>query len=125
MPRTAGRHKVRRARQILSAPGDADQPAPCLQRVPAAGDRALSVLRDAFRNLQTDVRDKRRFAFLTTWTLNEQAKLAQQPDHRRKIHQRGSGRTEGLHPILNYDAYTGVTNLNNDHAASDRLQPWS
>ncbi len=44
LPRAARRHIIRRARQILSARGDADQPAPCLQRVSAAGDRAVSVL---------------------------------------------------------------------------------
>ena len=43
--RSARRHVVRRTRQILSARGDADQPAPCLQRIPAAGNRTVSVLR--------------------------------------------------------------------------------
>ena len=36
--------QFRRTRQILPASGDADQPAPCLQRLPAAGHRAVSVL---------------------------------------------------------------------------------
>ena len=42
--RPARRHEFRRTRQILSAPGHADQPAPRLQRLPAAGHRALSLL---------------------------------------------------------------------------------
>ena len=37
--------EFRRARQILSAPGRADQPAACVQRVSAAGHRAVPVLR--------------------------------------------------------------------------------
>ena len=43
--RSARRHVVRRTRQILSARGDADQSAPRLQRIPAAGNRTVSVLR--------------------------------------------------------------------------------
>ena len=45
VPGAARRHAFRRTRQVLSACGDADQPARCLQRVSAVGYRALSVLR--------------------------------------------------------------------------------
>src|SRR5882724_10258032 len=56
----------------------------------------------------------------STWNA-QRAKLAQQPDHGCKIQERGSGGTEGPHPILNYHSYSGVTDLNDDHVASDRL----
>src|SRR6266403_1066292 len=48
MPGAAWRHIFRRTRQILSAPGDADQSAACLQRLPAPGDRAVSLLMAEF-----------------------------------------------------------------------------
>jgi hypothetical protein len=48
-------------------------------------------------------------------------KLAQQPDQCCKIQKRGSGWTEGLHPIFDCHSYTGVTDLNDNHAARDRL----
>ncbi len=44
LPRPARGHEICRTRQILSASGNADQPAQRVQRVSAAGHRAVSVL---------------------------------------------------------------------------------
>src|SRR5258708_9559963 len=58
MPGAARPHLVRRARQILSARGDADEPAERVQRVSVVGDRALSLLSSV--NFDVNARSGRR-----------------------------------------------------------------